>query len=47
VKLSEGESVSLMTKILKTFLNDSFPSLITIERKLAGILMQKFNQSGD
>jgi len=43
--LVEGEEVSPMgPKTSKLFLSYQIPSLITVERKLAGILMQKFNQ---
>ena len=43
--LVEGEDFFPMgPKTSKLFLSYQFLSLITVERKLAGILMQKFNQ---
>ena len=39
----EGEFVSPMTKTSKIVWNCSFLSSMTIRRKLAGILVQKFN----
>jgi hypothetical protein len=43
VKFSKRESVSPMTKDIKNILK----LLMTVEGKLAGILMQKFNNCGD
>jgi hypothetical protein len=43
--LVEGEDFFPMgPKTSKLFLSYQFLSLITVERKLAGILMQKFNE---
>jgi hypothetical protein len=39
--VTERESISPITKMFKIFLRCKFPSLMTVDSKLAGILMQK------
>lgn len=43
----EEEFISPVTKTSKIFQSCLFPSLMTVEGKLAGILTQKFNYHGD